>query len=343
MLSPEAVSEAHKRIAPFLNRTPLVQSNILEEMLYEKNRVKHTIIFKAEMLQKVGAFKARGALNTLLEQKEKGTMPKEVVAYSSGNHAQGVAWACGMLGVSCQVFMPEFTSFIKQQATRSYGAKLTLTKTRAEAEELTAKAQEAGAFFIPPFDSDAEIAGQGTACLESLQDGANPNAVFAPCGGGGLLCGTYLAAKGFNPGIKVFGVEPIQANDASISVKTGKIFRFPAAPETIADGVRTPAVSPRTFEYLKKIDGFYEIAERDIIYWTQWLNHLLKLTVEPTSALGMAAADKWLDAQTQPQRVLVILSGGNIDKKTWEQIWQEDHLQNNPGTLRSKILNAVQS
>ncbi|NQZ12947.1 MAG: pyridoxal-phosphate dependent enzyme, partial [Algicola sp.] len=155
-------------------------------------------------------------------------------------------------------------------------------------------------------------------------------AVFTPCGGGGLLSGSVIAAKGMNPDIKVFGAEPTLANDAAQSLKTGKIVTLAQTPATIADGVRTLAVSERTFGYLKKSDGIIEIEESSIMYWTQWLTHLLKLTIEPTSALGMAAAIKWLTSQSTPQNVLIVLSGGNIDNHTRQQIWQHDYLMEQP-------------
>jgi threonine dehydratase len=291
----------------------------------------HDIIFKAEAYQTTGAYKIRGALNTLLHLKEQGKLPRDIVAFSSGNHAQAVSWAAAKMGVKAKVFMPSFTSKIKQQATIFYGAELVLTNTRKEAEAFTREAERGGAYLIPPFDHDMEIAGQGTACFEALQDGTKPDAIFAPCGGGGLLSGTLLATRLLNPDSKIYGGEPAKANDATLSYRSGKIFRFDDSPQTIADGARTLAVSERTFHYLKQLNGFYEVAEDDIIYWTQWLTHLLKIPVEPTSAVAMGAAFEWLKTQKTKQRVLIILSGGNIAPEVHRAIWANDYLERVPG------------
>lgn len=174
------------------------------------------------------------------------------------------------------------------------------------------------------------IAGQGTSCLEALKDGADPDAIFATCGGGGWLSGTFLAKELLSPKSKVFAAEPLQANDATQSYAAKKIIKFSDSPPTIADGARSPAVSERTFYYLSQLDGFFEIPEHDIIYWTQWLMHLLKITVEPTSAVAMAGAVKWLKKQKSKQRVLVLLSVGNIAPETYQKIWQESFLEKLP-------------
>jgi len=319
-LSVDAVPAAARRIAPFIHRTPIIESHLLNAWLG------HEIIFKVEGLQKVGAFKIRGALNALLAAKEENKLPKEIIAFSSGNHAQAVALAAKLLGIKATIIMPKFVSKVKQQATRRYGANIILTDTRQETEALAAEKQQQGMWLLHPSDNDRVIAGQGTACLEALQDGVNPNAIFATCGGGGLLSGTYLAAQALAPKAKVFGGEPKMGNDAAESYRTGKIVTLPDTPMTIADGARTLHISERTFAYLQKLAGFYEIPERDIIYWTQWLSHLLKVSVEPTSAVAMAAAFEWLKTQKNKQRVLVILSGGNVDADTQRQIWEKDYL-----------------
>ena len=318
--SPEVVRSAHKRIAPHIHRTPLMGSLLLD------NWLGHEVNFKVEGFQKAGAFKIRGALNALLTLKEEGRLPKDVVAFSSGNHAQAVAIAGKMLGVKTTVIMPKYVSKVKQQATMAYGAELLLTDTRQQAEALAAEKAAQGAWLLHPSDDDMVIAGQGTACLEALEDGEKPDAIFSTCGGGGLLSGTWLAAQS----IPVFGAEPQMANDAARSCRTGKIVSFDETPMTIADGARTLHISPRTFAYLRQLAGFYEIPEQDIMYWTQWLHHLLKVVVEPTSAVAMAAAFEWLKAQNQKKRVLVILSGGNMDADTSRTIWAQDYLSQPP-------------
>lgn len=325
MLTPAEIQTSSQRIAPYIHRTPLLCSKTLNAFLDAD------IHFKFEGHQKVGAFKARGAMNALLSLKEKGQLPKEVVAVSSGNHAQAVAWSARLLGVKATIMLPKNASSVKVAATRAYGAEVVLAESRKEAEaKVLEKSHLSGAFVLPPFDNDDVIAGQGTAAFEAWQDEGGFDAVFAPCGGGGLISGTYLATRFFSESARVYAAEPATANDASRSYASGTIFRFDDSPNTISDGARTPAICERTFAYIKKLDGFYEISEDDIIYWTQWLMHLLKVTVEPTSALAMAAAYRWITEGHRKQKVLIILSGGNLDASTYAQIWKQDFLQNPP-------------
>ena len=241
-----------------------------------------------------------------------------------------MALAGELFRIDTTVIMPAFVSQVKQQAARSYGAKVILTETRPQAEALAASYAQAGAFFLHPSDHDSVIAGQGTLCLEALQDDAKPDAIFAACGGGGLLAGTLLAAQLAAPDACVYGCEPLQANDAARSVRQGSITGFDNTPPTIADGARTLRITPRTFSYLERLSGFYEIPERDIIYWTQWLQHLLKITIEPTAALAMAGAFAWLRGQTDKQCALVLISGGNVDAMTYERIWATSFLEQTP-------------
>lgn len=324
MLSPEVVAQAHQRLSPHIHETPLVESALLNEWL--GNRV----IFKVEAQQKIGAFKIRGALNTLLALKERGELPKWVVAHSSGNHSQAVACAAKMLGIRATIYLPAATSPIKQQATRGYGAEVIIKPTRQEAEAAVYDDVKKGAFFLPPYDHDDVIAGQGTSCFEALKAGLKPDAIFLPCGGGGFLSGTWLATQLLCPTAKVIGAEPKSGNDAAQSIKVGHVVKLPEAPVTIADGVVTLSVAERTFQYLQKIEAMLEIEEEKTVYWTQWLMHLLKITVEPTAALAMAAAAQWLSGQHRGKTVLVILSGGNIAPATYQQVWKKNHLDQIP-------------
>ncbi|MET0155840.1 MAG: serine/threonine dehydratase [Rickettsiales bacterium] len=327
-LSPDNVFEAQRRISSHTHRTPLLQSRLLNDWLG------HELLFKAENLQRVGAFKLRGAVNALAALKEKNALPKKIVAYSSGNHAQAVAYASGLFGTQATIYMTKRASSLKKAATRHYGAEIIETDTRKEAEALAEEEAKNGSYALPPFDDDAVIAGQGTACLEALQDDARPDAVFAPCGGGGLLSGTYLAASALAPDALVFAAEPKIANDAALSYRSGTICRpFSDSPPTLADGAATLCVSERTFAFLKKLSGFYEIEETEIVYWTQWLTHLLKTAVEPTSALAMAAACAWLREQTEKRRILLLLSGGNLSAESQRCVWEKDFLCERPSKL----------
>lgn len=325
-LEPDAVSQALRRLEPYLPRTPLWESAQLNAWLG------HRIRFKMENFQKTGAFKARGALHALLALKETGGLPPKVVAYSSGNHAQGVAWAASLLGIPATIYLPRIVSSIKQQATRGYGAEVVVTATRMQAEEEAKREAAQGALLLPPYDHDDVIAGQGTACLEALEDGATPDAVFAPVGGGGLLSGSWLATRLLKEDAEVWGAEPLNANDAARSLREGSIFRWPDSPSTLADGARTLAISPRTFSYLRQASGIFEITESELRYWTQWLTHLLKCLVEPTAAMSMAAAARWALRQSGRKEALVILSGGNLAAETIREIWSQDRLIDPPVT-----------
>jgi threonine dehydratase len=326
MVSPDNILEAQARIAPHLRRTPLLESSLLNSWLG------HDVVFKVESFQRTGAFKARGALNALLLAKANGKAVDRVVTVSSGNHGQAVAWAARLLQLQVTVFTPADISAVKRQAMEGYGAKVTATETRAEAEAAIDAMKGSGAHLVHPYDDDDVIAGQGTACLEALQDNARPTAIFGPCGGGGLLSGTILAAETQTSRIPVFGAEPTLGNDAVRSYRSKTIVRLTDSPPTIADGARTLAVSARTLQHLLRLQNFYEVTEEEICYWAQWLPTLLKVAVEPTSAVAMGGALEWLKTQHTRQRVLVILSGGNIDRITHQKIWKEDFLRDVPGS-----------
>jgi threonine dehydratase len=318
----DSIAVVHKRIKDYIIRTPIFESSFLNELLGQK------IFFKLESLQKVGAFKARGAINTLLKLKEQGILPREVVAFSSGNHAQGVAWAAKTMGVKATILMDQNSSSLKQQATKSYGANLVITKDRNESEARVQEFTDAGAYFIHPYANPNVIAGQGTACYEALLDIKDDiDAIFVPCGGGGLSSGTFLAAKELSSTSKLIACEPLNANDAAQSLRDGKIFRFPNSPSTIADGVKTLSIAEITFSYLKQFDNFLELTEDEIIYWTQWLIHLLKVNIEPSAALAMAGAFKWLKAnKLKNQNILIIISAGNNSREKHKEIWAKDYL-----------------
>ena len=315
------IEEAKNRIDRYINKTPILSSQILNKFLG------HEIYFKAECLQKTGAFKIRGGINSVTWLIENGNSPKHIIANSSGNHAQAVSMASSIFGIPSTIYMPKNVSKVKAQATLSYGAKIDYSDDRIIADQkVLEKSKEEGNYWIPPFNHNPVICGQGTAAYEALKELNDIDAVFAPCGGGGLLSGTFIATKGLSPKTKVIGVEPQLANDAIKSVRSGSIFRLNTPPITIADGARTMSVGEITFQYLKQLDDFYEAEEDGIIYWTQWLTHLLKIHIEPTSAMAMVGVTKWLKSQKTKQRILVILSGGNIDKNTMNNIWKEDYL-----------------
>jgi len=330
------VQTAEKRISSFINKTPVLESQLLNSWLG------HKIMFKAECFQRTGAFKLRGALNMLLRAKEDGRLGTHVVASSSGNHAQAVAYAAKILGVSATIFSAHNVSKVKAAATQYYGATLDLSATRKEADEKVAEAaKKEGVLWMPPFNHNDIIAGQGTAALEALKQTGEVDSVFAPVGGGGLVSGSLISTKALFPMASVIGVEPLIANDAAESIRSGVIQSLPGQPNTLADGAATLQVGEKTFPHLQALDGFYEVDETKIAYWTQWLQHLLKIHVEPTCAMSMGAVVEWLKSQSREQKseqksqqkVLVMLSGGNIDQQKMLKIWHHDHLQQVPSLL----------
>ena len=319
------IENAYARIKGVVKKTPIVESSLLNEWMGNR------ILFKAECLQTIGAFKIRGAINFLARLKEEGCLPKYVVANSSGNHAQAVAYAASHFGIKATIFASETISPIKAAATQSYGAELKLFPTRPEADAAVEQASKApDTVWIPPFNHEDIVAGQGTVALEALNEVGNVDAVFAPCGGGGLLSGTLLATRELQPDALVIGAEPAEANDASMSLQAGEIVSLQHTPNTLADGAATPSVGDVTLPILQELDDFYEVDELQIAYWTQWLHHLLKLHIEPTCAMTMAAVAAWA-ANTPPgQTALVILSGGNISQTSMAKIWERDFLLQPP-------------
>lgn len=319
------IVNAKRRISPYINDTPILTSSLLNKWLG------HEIYFKAEGLQKTGAFKARGACNVIASLVEDNKKPNHIVANSSGNHAQAVAWASHIHGIKSSIYIPSFSSKVKIQATKAYGSEVILCESRPEADERVKQhAKKKNTYWIPPFNHEMVIHGQGTAAYESLNEINDIDAIFAPCGGGGLLSGTLIAARGLVPKAKVIGAEPLNANDAASSIRSGKIHQLTTTPNTLADGAMTMAVGDITFEYLKHLDDILEITESDISYWTQWLTHLLKLQIEPTSSLSMAAAKQWMGKQAGKKKILIILSGGNIDHTSHSKIWESDFLTTPP-------------
>ncbi|MFQ3251084.1 serine/threonine dehydratase [Glaciecola sp.] len=329
MVSIADIEAAQARISSIVKQTPIYESRLLNHWLG------HQVFFKAECLQRTGAFKLRGATNVLAKLHETNELPSRVVANSSGNHAQAVAFACGQFGIPVDIYCADTISPIKAAATEFYGAKIHKFASRDEADLAVAEAgKQEGTLWIPPFNHPDIIAGQGTATLEALQQleasDVAPDAVFAPCGGGGLLSGAIIATKAKLPNAEVVGAEPLNANDAARSLQSGKIERLEGTPNTLADGAATPSIGELTFEVLQQIDDFYEVEEEQIAYWTQWLHHLLKLHIEPTCAMTMAAVAAWLSDKPANQKVLVILSGGNISQASMQKIWQQDYLTQPP-------------
>ncbi|RPI79369.1 MAG: pyridoxal-phosphate dependent enzyme [Desulfobacteraceae bacterium] len=304
---------AQERLRGHAHVTPIMTSETLNRLVGAK------IYLKCENFQRIGAFKFRGAFNAISQlsdlQKRQG-----VICYSSGNHAQAVALVGQILGIQIAAVMPDTAPLIKKAATAAYGAQIiTYDPKIASREALAAELQaKHGYTLIPPFDHEEVIAGQGTAALELLQELKTLDLLLVPCGGGGLLSGSAIAAKGNFPPCKVIGIEPELANDATLSFQTKQLHTI-HNPPTIADGTRTPCLGKITYPLvLKYVDDMRTVSEEAIMEAVRFLFYRMKLVVEPSGALGLAAL---LSGVVRAQGAIgVILSGGNIDAPTMSLI-----------------------
>lgn len=330
--SKKIIKEAHNRIKGHIHNTPLIYSETLNNMLDTK------IYFKMDAMQKTGSFKLRGVLNHLINLKNQNTLPKKLVAYSTGNHALAMSYAAKIFNIHARVYLPQNVSPIKKRIASYYGSEVIEVPTRIAAEELAKHDGDNGFHYLHPSDNEHIIAGAGTLCYEAILNMQKkgyglPDAVFASCGGGGLLAGTFLAKEELSPLTQVIGAEPEIADDAHRSIESGSLFRFTDSPETIADGLRTLGLSKRTFDYLKRINKIYLCSEDEIFYWTAWLMQAIKVTCEPSAAISMAAAFKWIKENGANKKILVLISGGNIDPTLYEKLWSIDHLKKLPSSL----------
>jgi len=301
------VESAARQIAGVAHRTPVATSRTIDA------DAGATIFFKCENLQRAGAFKFRGAYNALSrlspDQRRRG-----VVTFSSGNHAQAIALAGQVLDIPRVIVMPSDAPKVKRAATQGYGGEVVLYDRDREDREAIGRrlAAERGLTLIPPYDHPHIIAGQGTAARELFEDVGALDLLFTPCGGGGLLSGSALAAASMSPGCRVVGVEPAAGDDATRSFKT-KTLQVVHNPKTIADGARTPSLGTLTFPLVLQHVSEMTTVDDDTLLRTMFhLWERVKLVVEPTGALGAAAA---LHGSTpiRGRRVGVILSGGNVD------------------------------
>jgi threonine dehydratase len=307
-LTAQNVFEAHERIKNHIEKTPLISSKKLNQELGAQ------IFFKMENCQIAKSFKARGAFNAVLAYKEKhGNFPQKIVVQSSGNHAQAIANVCKKFGIEALIYMISKASPLKIKAARDLGAEVILLEKRSEVNRQAEEKQKEGYVFVHPSADAQVICGQGTSALEALLEIGEVEAIFAPCGGGGLVSGCFLAAQKLSPKAAIFACEPLNGNDTAESLRQGKIISFADTPDTIADGARTLSTSEICFQYIKKMAGVLEISEDEIIFWQKKLSEILEQTIEPTSALAIAGAKKYLQKNgAKNQKILVIISGGNL-------------------------------
>jgi threonine dehydratase len=301
-----AIRSAAARIAPHIHRTPVMTCAAIDA------EVGATLFFKCEHLQRVGAFKARGACNAVFSL-DAAAASRGVVTHSSGNHGAALAYAARRRGIPAWVVMPDNAPAVKQANVRRFGATVRLCAPTIEAREVACDdvQRETGATLVHPFDDPRVIAGQGTAALELVESIDGLDAVIAPCGGGGLLSGTSIAASSVRDGIAVFGAEPANADDAARSLASGSL--QPLAPTTtIADGLRT-TLSPRTLSALRAyVDAIATCSEPAIVRAMRMMFERMKQVVEPSGAVPLACLlERTLDAGGK--RIGVIISGGNVD------------------------------
>ena len=301
------VRAAAQRIRGVAHRTPVLTSRTADA------RTGARLFFKCENLQRVGAFKFRGAYNAIAslgdEQRRRG-----VITFSSGNHAQAMALAGQLQGVKVTVIMPTDAPAMKVAATRGYGAEIVFYDRFKEDREAMGRelAAQGGLALIPPFDHPDVIAGQGTAALELIEEVGSLDVLVAPLGGGGLLAGCALAAKSLSPDCEVIGVEPEAGNDGQQSFRKGEVVRIPV-PQTIADGAMTTSLGAHTFAVIRNLVGdIVTVPDPMLVAAMRFFLERMKIVVEPTGCLAAASVLEGVYA-CAGKRVGVILSGGNID------------------------------
>jgi threonine dehydratase len=305
-LTMQMIREAHARIRDKIHRTPVMSSEVLDGLAGNR------LYFKCENLQKVGAFKARGATNAvfLLTEAE---AAKGVVTHSSGNHAAALARAARLRGIPAYIVMPSNSPQAKQAAVRRYGGDVVLCEPTLAARESTARQvmERTGAVFIHPYDDLRVMAGQGTTAIELLEDVPGLDVILCPVGGGGQLSGIAVAAKDIKPEVRVIGVEPAGADDAARSLKAGHIIPM-LEPRTIADGLKT-SLGQRPFaEIMRLVDDIVTVREESIVQAMRQVWEVMKLIVEPSGAVSYAAVVEGRIAASGAN-IGIILSGGNLD------------------------------
>ncbi|HVL35199.1 MAG TPA: threo-3-hydroxy-L-aspartate ammonia-lyase [Burkholderiales bacterium] len=306
MVTFEDIAAAHERLRPHAKRTPVMTSATVDAAAGAK------VYFKCENLQRMGAFKFRGAYNALAQLNAR-ERTRGVLAFSSGNHAQAVALAGRLLGIPAVIVMPADAPRVKLEATRGYGGEVIQYARGEDREEVAARiAAERGLTLIPPFDHPHIVAGQGTAAKELIEEAGPLDVLLVPCGGAGLLSGCAVAARRLAPDCRVIGVEPAAGDDATRSFRSRRLVRI-EVPETIADGARTTSLGKVTFPLvLQHVSDMLTVTDAELLRAMFFLWERMKLVVEPTGALGACALlERKIDVARL--RVGVILSGGNVD------------------------------
>lgn len=319
MITFDDISSAAERLASVAHRTPIAASRTLDE------RTGARVLAKCENLQRVGAFKFRGAYNAISRLSE-GQMKHGVVTFSSGNHAQAVALVGKLLNTPTVIVMPNDAPAIKLAATRGYGAEVVLYDRVEQKREAIARqlADERGLTLIPPFDHPHIIAGQGTTALELLTDAPDLDGLIVPIGGGGLIAGCCIAAHALKPNLRIFGVEPDSANDSYLSLKQGAITSTPQS-HSIADGLLPTAPGQLTFPIMQQhLEGIVLVTEEELAAATRFMLLRLKLLVEPSGAAPIAALLAGKVPHVAGKKIGVVLSGGNVDPTKLAELLTSD-------------------
>lgn len=313
----EDVISAGVRIAGKVHRTQVMQNTTIDTLVSTSTE-KRRILFKCEHLQKIGAFKIRGATNALAQLTDS-QLGKGVITHSSGNHAQALAMAAAIVNCPAHVVMPENSPGVKKDAVKGYGAMVTECKPTLACREATCEAiiQETGATFIHPYNDPHVIAGQGTLMLEFLEQaaelGSALDAVLVPVGGGGMLSGSAITCRSLSPDTRVFGAEPLLANDAQTSLEKG-IRQEPLVPLSCADGLLT-ALGSNTFQVIvDHVDAIFTVTEEEIIRAMKLVWERMKQVIEPSAAVGLAVALYNQEFRSLPglNTIGVVLCGGNV-------------------------------
>ena len=314
------IESAQRRLLGVAARTPVLRSRQFDE---ESGA---SVFFKAENLQRAGAFKFRGAYNKIKAETERGRVD-EVVAYSSGNHAQAVALVAKLLNLKATLVMPTDAPAAKLAATRGYGAEVVLYDRYGESRDEIGErlVRERGALLVPPFDDPLIMAGAGTAAAELLEDVPDLDVLVIPVSGGGLMAGSASAAKHLRPEIQIYGVEPETADDTAQSFAKGERVAIPV-PRTIADGLQVPSPGRLTFPILQEtVRGILLVSDAEMIETLAWMLERMKVLVEPSGVAG-AAAVRHRKTDLSGRRVGVILSGGNVDRERLALYLADSHL-----------------
>ncbi|MDK1493051.1 threo-3-hydroxy-L-aspartate ammonia-lyase [Sinorhizobium sp. 7-81] len=308
------VEAARERISGAAHHTPVLTSRTADGM------AEASLFFKAENLQRAGAFKFRGAYNAVAALDDI-SRRKGVVAFSSGNHAQALADAARLQGVPATIVMPKDAPEIKIAATKAYGAEIRFYDRYTEDREAISRrlAAERGATLVPPFDHPDVIAGQGTAVLELIEEVGELDLIVAPLGGGGLLAGSALSARALSPACKIVGVEPEAGNDGQQSLRKGEVVRIPA-PKSIADGAIVTHVGDHNFAILKHtVHDIVTVTDVQLVETMRFFAERMKIIVEPTGCLAAAAVLQGV-LRCVGARVGILLSGGNVDLKMFNEL-----------------------